>query len=137
MKVSTIGIDLAKRVFQVHGVEQHGKCILRKRLSRTELVPFMVNLPPCRVGMEVCGGANYWSRRFRTFGHEVRLMSPQFVKSYVKTNKNDINDAEAICEAVSWPSMRNVVPKTIDPQDLQSPASGAPAAHPRSDGSGE
>ena len=120
MKVTTIGIDLAKRVFQVHGVDRHGKLVLRKRLTRSELVPFMANLPPCRVGMEVCGGANYWSRRFRFLGHEVRLMSPQFVKPYVKTNKNDYNDAEAICEAVSRPTMRYVVPKTIDQQDLQS-----------------
>lgn len=120
MTVTTIGIDLAKRVFQVHGVDQHGTCVLRKRLSRSELVPFIAKLPPCRIGMEVCGGANYWSRRFRGFGHEVRLMSPQFVKPYVKTNKNDTNDAEAICEAVSRPTMRYVIPKTIDQQDLQS-----------------
>src|SRR5215831_16722785 len=120
MKVTTIGIDLAKQVFQVHGVDGQGKAVLRKRLSRSELARFMMNLSPCLVGMEACGGANYWSRKFQSFGHQVRLMSPQFVKPYVKSNKNDCNDAEAICEAVSRPTMRFVTPKSIAQQDLQS-----------------
>ena len=119
MQVTTMGIDLAKQVFQVHGVDTHGAVVLKKRLTRSALHTFMANLPPCRVGMEVCGGANYWSRRFRAYGHDVRLMSPQFVKPYVKSNKNDCNDAEAICEAVSRPTMRFVVPKTVAQQDLQ------------------
>jgi len=120
MKVTTIGIDLAKQVFQVHGVDGQGKAVLRKRLSRSELARFMMNLSPCLVGMEACGGANYWSRKFQTFGHEVRLMSPQFVTPYVKSNKNDANDAAAICEAVTRPTMRFVAPKTVAHQDLQS-----------------
>lgn len=119
MQVTTMGIDLAKQVFQVHGIDTHGAVVLKKRLTRSALHTFMANLPPCRVGMEVSGGANYWSRRFRAYGHDVRLMSPQFVKPYVKSNKNDCNDAEAICEAVSRPTMRFVAPKTVAQQDLQ------------------
>lgn len=119
MQVTTIGIDLAKQVFQVHGVDAHGKAVLKKRLSRSTLGRFMANVPPCRVGLEVCGGAHYWSRQFRAFGHDVRLMSPHFVKPYVKSQKNDYTDAEAICEAVSRPTMRFVAPKTVAQQDLQ------------------
>ncbi|MBL0941722.1 MAG: transposase, partial [Alphaproteobacteria bacterium] len=101
MQVKTIGIDLAKNIFQVYGVDQYGHPVLQKRLSRGKLAEFMVNLPPCLVGMEACGGAHYWARKFASFGHEVRLMNPQYVKPYVKTNKNDFNDSEAICEAVT------------------------------------
>ena len=119
MDVTTIGVDLAKNVFQIHGVNQHGKVLLKKRLSRSNFRRFMATLAPCLIGLEVCGGANYWYRTLRAFGHEVRLMSPQFVKPYVKTNKNDFNDAEAICEAVQRPTMRFVTPKTIAQQDLQ------------------
>jgi transposase len=119
MQVTTMGIDLAKQVFQVHGIDTRGIVLLKKRLTRSALRTFMANLPSCRVGMEVCGGANYWSRQFRAYGHDVRLMSPQFVKPYVKSNKNDCNDAEAICEAVSRPTMRFVAPKTVAQQDLQ------------------
>src|SRR5437870_2832242 len=119
MQVTTIGIDLAKQVFQVHGADIHGKAVLKKRLSRAAVLPFMANLPPCRVGLEACAGAHYWSRQFRTCGHDVRLMSPHFVKPYVKSQKNDSTDAEAICEAVSRPTMRFVAPKTIVQQDLQ------------------
>src|SRR5215472_11891547 len=105
MQVMTMGIDLAKQVFQLHGVDAHGKTVLKKRLSRSALGPFMANLPPCRVGLEACASAHYWSRQLRAFGHDVRLMSPQFVKPYVKSQKNDSNDAEAICEAVSPPKL--------------------------------
>lgn len=119
MQVTTMGIDLAKQVFQVHGIDTRGTVVLKKRLTRSALHTFMANLPPCRVGMEVCGSANYWSRRFRAYGHDVRLMGPQFVKPYVKSNKNDCNDAEAICEAVSRPTMRFVAPKTVAQQDMQ------------------
>jgi transposase len=119
MQVAIVGIDLAKQVFQLHGVDAHGKTVLKKRLSRLALRRFMANLPPCRVGVEACASAHYWSRQLRAFGHDVRLMSPHFVKPYVKSQKNDSNDAEAICEAVSRPTMRFVQPKTIEQQDLQ------------------
>jgi transposase len=119
MAIVTLGIDLAKSVFHVHGRDAAGRPVFQKRFSRAALMKFMANLPVCRVGMEVCGGANYWSRTFQAFGHDVRLISPQFVKPYVKTNKNDFNDAEAICEAVLRPTMRFVTPKTIAQQDLQ------------------
>lgn len=100
--------------------DQHaGRSRPQKRFTRSALEKFMANLLPCRVGMEACGSAHYWSRLFRAYGHDVRLMSPQFVKSYVKSNKNDCNDAEAICEAVSRPTMRFVAPKTVAQQDLQ------------------
>lgn len=116
MKVTTLGIDLAKNVFQVHGVNEQGKVVLRKQLKRAQVAEFFVNLPPCMVGMEACGSAHYWARKLQSYGHEVRLMAPQFVKPYVKTNKNDAADAEAICEAVSRPHMRFVLIKTIDQQ---------------------
>jgi transposase len=120
MEITVLGIDLAKSVFQLHGVNRTGKAVLRKRLSRGQLLGFMANLPPCLVGMEACGGSNYWAREFQKLGHTVRLMSPQFVKPYVKSNKNDAADAEAICEAVQRPSMRFVPIKQVDQQDLQS-----------------
>ncbi|MDR4488231.1 MAG: IS110 family transposase [Nitrospirales bacterium] len=119
MHVTTIEVDLAKNVFQIHGVDQCGKPVLKKRLSRRGFAQFMAKLPPCLVRMEVCGGANHWSRTLEGWGHTVKLMSPQFVKPYVKTNKNDCNDAEAICEAVQQPTMRFVAPKTLAQQDLQ------------------
>ncbi len=97
-KISVLGVDLAKNVFQLHGINEKGKVILQKRLSRKKLAEFVCNLPPCLIGMEACDGAHYWARKFQSFGHEVKLMSPQYVKPYVKTNKNDMNDAEAICE---------------------------------------
>jgi transposase len=108
MKITTIGIDLAKAVFQVHGVDKHGKVGLRKQLKRKDVVSFFANLEPCLIGMEACGSAHYWARKLSEFGHTVRLMAPQFVKPYVKTNKSDRNDAEAICEAVGRPNMRFV-----------------------------
>lgn len=102
MTIRTIGVDLAKNVFQVHGVDERGHVALRKQVRREQLTAFMVNLPPCVVGMEACGSAHHWACEFQEFGHTVRLMSPQFVKPYV-SNKNDAADAEAICEAVTRP----------------------------------
>jgi transposase len=120
MQITTIGIDLAKSVFQVHGVDEHGKTVLRKQLRRDQVVRFMANLPPCLVGMEACGSAHYWARKLQSFGHSVRLMAPQFVKPYVKTNKNDAADAEAICEAVARPNMRFVPIKSVEQQAVLS-----------------
>lgn len=120
MKITTIGIDLAKEVFQIHGVDMHGKAVLRKRLRRIEMVRFFVNLEPCLIGMEACGSSHYWARKLCEFGHTVKLMSPQFVKPYVKTNKHDMADAEAICEAVSRPNMRFVPIKNVEQQAILS-----------------
>lgn len=119
MKITTIGIDLAKSVFHVHGADQRGKPVLKKRLTRKRLLPFLANIPPCLVGMEACGGAHFWAREINKLGHDARLMSPQFVKPYVKTNKNDFNDAEGICEAVGRANMRFVPIKSQAQQDLQ------------------
>jgi len=120
MDINTIGIDIAKRVFQLHGVDKHGKPVLKKKLLRDQVLMFMANLPKCLVGMEACGGANYWGREISKLGHEVKLIAPQFVKPYVKTNKNDQADAEAICEAVTRPNMRFVPIKSIEQQDILS-----------------
>lgn len=119
MKVATVGLDIAKRVFQVHGVDDTGVVVLRRRLQRDEVAPFFANLLACRVGLEACGGAHYWARRLSALGHTIRLIAPQFVKPYVKSNKNDANDAEAICEAVSRPHMRFVPTKSVEQQDIQ------------------
>ncbi|MEZ5577661.1 MAG: IS110 family transposase [Candidatus Competibacteraceae bacterium] len=116
MKITTIGLDLAKNIFQVHGVDEQGHVVLKKSLKRTKVLPFFANLEPCRIGMEACGGAHYWARQFERFGHTVKLVAPQFVKPYVKTNKNDAADAEAICEAVDRPNMRFVPIKTGEQQ---------------------
>ena len=116
----TLGIDLAKRVFQLYGVDSKGKAIFKKRVSRSQLLSIIANFPPCLIGMEACSGAHYWARQFQAYGHEVRLIPPQYVKPYVKTNKNDANDAEAICEAVSRPNMRFVPIKAVVQQDIQS-----------------
>jgi transposase len=118
MKITTVGIDLAKTVFHVHGVEERGKAVLRKQLKRSEVLKFFANLPACLIGMEACGSAHYWARKLMEFGHDVRLMAPSFVKPYVKTNKNDYNDAEAICEAVGRPNMRFVPVKSPEQQAL-------------------
>ena len=119
MEITTIGVDLAKNVFQVHGMNAHGKTVVRKRLSREKFLTFFANLPPCMVAMEACGSSNFWARRLKSVGHDARLISPQFVKPYVKTNKNDFNDAEAICEAATRPQMRFVPLKSIEQQDIQ------------------
>ena len=106
MKLTTIGIDLAKDVFQIHAVDKGGKVVQRKKIKRKDMLVFFANLEPCLIGMEACGGSHYWGRKLQAMGHTVRLIAPQFVKPYVKSNKNDANDAEAICEAVARPSMR-------------------------------
>jgi transposase len=116
MKVTTVGIDLAKNVFQVHGVDERGKPVLRKQLKRKDVVAYFANLERCLIGMEACGSAHYWARKLSGLGHTTRLMAPQFVKPYVKTNKSDRNDAEAICEAVGRPNMRFVPAKTAEQQ---------------------
>lgn len=120
MKITTIGIDLAKAVFQVHGVDGYGKVVVRKQLKRKDVLMYFATLPPCLIGMEACGSAHYWARTLMAYGHEVKLMAPQFVKPYVKTNKNDAADAAAICEAVSRPSMRFVPIKTAENQAILS-----------------
>ena len=112
MNITTIGLDLAKNVFQVHGVNEQGKTVLKKQLKRSQVLPFFANLAPCLIGMEACAAAHHWARKLVTLGHEAKLMAPQFVKPYVKSNKNDAQDAEAICEAVARPSMRFVPVKT-------------------------
>lgn len=119
MQVVRIGLDLAKYVFEVHGVDSHEKVVVRKTLRRNAVAHFFANLPPCLVGMEASNGAHYWTRVLTEFGHQVRLISPQFVTPYVKSNKNDRNDAEAICEAVGRPSMRFVPPKSVDQLAVQ------------------
>jgi transposase len=98
MNITEVGIDLAKLVFQVHGVDARGKVALRKQLKRHQVVAFFAQLAPCLIGMEACGGAHLWARKLCELGHTVKLIAPQFVKPYVKTNKNDAADAEAICE---------------------------------------
>ena len=115
-KSSVIGLDLAKNVFQIHGVDSDGEVVVRKQLKRSQMRQFFANLEPCLIGMEACGGAHYWSRELSGFGHTVRMMAPVFVKPYLKSNKNDRNDAEAICEAVQRPSMRFVQPKRPEQQ---------------------
>ena len=100
-QITTLGIDLAKNVFELHGVDARGECQLRRKLRRGQLLAFMAQLPPCLVAMEACGGAHYWGREFRTHGHRVKLIAPQYVKPFVRGNKTNRNDAEAICEAGS------------------------------------
>ena len=118
MKITTVGIDLAKNVIQIHGVDERGKAVLRKQLKRAQVASFFATLEPCLIGMEACGSAHHWARKLQGFGHAVRLMAPQFVKPYVKTNKNDVADAEAICEAVGRPNMRFVPLKTTEQQGV-------------------
>ncbi len=117
-KISVIGLDLAKNVFQVHGIDDDGEVVVRKQLSRRQLRHWFARLSPCLVGMESCGGAHYWSRELTALGHTVRIMAPAFVKPYLKSNKNDRNDAEAICEAVQRPNMRFVTAKTPEQQSV-------------------
>src|SRR5690606_31854863 len=100
MDISVIGIDLAKTTFQVHGADKAGRAVLKKAMTRTKLLAFFSKLPPCLVGMEACSSSHHWARELKLRGHTVKLMPPQYVKPYVKTNKNDAADAEAICEAV-------------------------------------
>src|SRR2546428_2597968 len=118
-KLSVVGIDIAKQVFHLVGMDEHGTIVMRKRLYRAQVMGFIAQLPPMLIGMEACGGAHYWARRFREHGHEVKLMAPQFVKPYVKSNKNDSRDAEAIAAAVTRPTRRFVPIKGLDQQDIQ------------------
>lgn len=120
MKITTIGLDLAKALFQVHGVDERGKVAVRRQLKRAEMSKYFANLEPCLIGMEACSSAHYWARKLEGYGHTVKLMAPQFVKPYVKTNKNDMADAEAICEAVRRPNMRFVAKKTVEQQAILS-----------------
>lgn len=115
-ELTTIGLDLAKHVFQVHGIDAQGVVVLRKQLRRGQVLSFFSRLPRCVVGMEACATAHYWARELGALGHEVRLMPAQYVKAYVKRNKNDAADADAICEAVSRPTMRFVAVKTAEQQ---------------------
>ena len=112
MNVSCIGIDLAKNVFSLHGVDAHGKTVLKKTVSRAKLMGVFANLPPCIVGMEACSGAHHWARQLVEMGFDARIIAPRFVIPYRKSGKNDGNDAEAICEAVSRPAMRFVPVKS-------------------------
>jgi len=115
-EVSTIGLDIAKSVFQIHGIDANGTVVIRKRIGRAKVVEFFSELPACLVGIEACPTAHHWSRELQALGHTVKLMPPSYVKAYLKRAKNDANDAAAICEAVTRPSMRFVATKTRDQQ---------------------
>ena len=112
-EVITIGVDLAKNLFQVHGVDAEGAVVIRRQLRRSQMLGFFEKQPPCLVGMEACATSHHWARELTRLGHAVRLMPPRYVKPYVKRNKNDKADAEAICEAVTRPTMRFVAIKTV------------------------
>src|ERR1700742_3213645 len=118
MQIRTIGVDLAKNVFQVHGVDSAGKVVITRQLRRKQVIEFFSKIPPCLVGMEACGTAHHWAREVSKLGHTVRLMPPSYVKGYVKRSKSDAADAAAICEAVTRPSMRFVPIKSADQQAL-------------------
>src|SRR5512133_4068141 len=116
--ITTIGLDIAKSVFQVHGVDATGQVVIRRQLKRRFVLSFFEKLPPCLVGIEACASSHHWSRELQALGHTVRLMPPAYVKPYVKRQKNDITDAEAICEAVGRPNMRFVPTKTVEQQSV-------------------
>ena len=118
MKIKAIGVDLAKSVFQVHGVDEQDRAVLRRQLKRSQVVEFFARLEPCLIGMEACATAHYWARKLIALGHTVRLIAPKYVKPYVKTNKNDARDAEAICEVLLRPSMRFVAVKSAEQQGV-------------------
>src|SRR5262245_61895905 len=118
-QITTIGLDIAKSIFQVHGVDGTGNVVLRRRLTRARVVPFFEKLAPCLVGIEACATSHHWARELQKLGHNVRLMPPSYVKPYVKRQKNDTADAEAICEAVTRPTMRFVEVKTPEQQSIQ------------------
>ena len=121
MKLSRVGVDLAKNVYQLHGVDRHGKAVWKRRLRRRQWLQALTDVaePDCEIGMEACTGAHHWARELQARGYTVRLIAPQFVKPFVKSNKNDANDAEAVCEAMSRPNMRFVAIKTVEQQDIQ------------------
>lgn len=116
--IALVVLDLAKPVLQVHAADRNGRPILRRKLKRNEVVPFFRELPACLIGIDSCPGAHHWAPTLRNFGHEVRLLPAQYVRPYVKTNKNDAADAEAICEAMTWPTMRFVPVKEEDQQEV-------------------
>ena len=118
MHIQTIGLDLAKSVFQAHGVDKNGETVLVKKLHRKQMLPFFSKLPPCLIGVEACTTAHHWARTLIAMGHEVRIMPPSYVKGYVKRGKSDAIDAEAICEAVTRPTMRFVPVKTVEQQSI-------------------
>lgn len=118
MKITTIGLDLAKNVFHMHGADGRGKAVQRKTLKRAQALPFFANLPACMIGMDAFASAHYWARELAKLGHTVKLIAPRFVKPCVKGNKNDANDADAICEAVSRPTMRYLPVKSAEQQDF-------------------
>ncbi|CAD6562274.1 hypothetical protein LMG27952_07739 [Paraburkholderia hiiakae] len=120
MSVALLSIDLAKNIFQLYGVDERGHPVLTRRVSRNKLLEAVVCLPCCRIVMEACGGAHYWARRFSAMGHQVQIIAPRFVKPFVKSQKNDRNDAEAIVEAASRPTMRYVAVNSVEQQDIQS-----------------
>ena len=119
MKVHTLGIDLAKNVFQLHGVDRKGRPVLVRRVRREQLLKVLGGLEPCLIGIEASTGAFYWQRQFEKLGHAVKIMAPQYVKPFVRRQKNDSNDAEAICTAVQQRNMRFVPKKTLEQQDIQ------------------
>ena len=119
MQVTTVGLDLAKNVFQIHGITDCGEVAFNRALRRAQVLAFFERLDPCLIGIEACSTGHYWARELQSRGYEVRLIAPQFVKPYVKSNKNDANDAEAICEAMSRPNMRFVTVKSVEQQDIQ------------------
>ena len=119
MKITTIGLDIAKSVFHAVGVDKAGKLIKKKMLRRKDLLPFVAKIEPCLIVMEACGGASYWAREFEQFGHIVKLIAPQYVVPFRQGNKNDYNDALAIAEAAQRPNMRFVKPKSVEQQDVQ------------------
>lgn len=119
MKITTIGLDIAKSIFHLYAVNKMGRYVKRKQLKRHQLLQYLARLEPCLIAMEACGGANYWARELKALGHKVKLIAPQYVKPFVKGNKNDYNDAEAIAEAAQRPTMRFVPIKSVEQQDIQ------------------
>jgi len=117
-EITAVGLDLAKRVFQVHAADREGRAVSRKRLRRSHVLSFFAKLPACLIGLEACAGSHFWARELQALGHEVRLIPPQYVKPYVKTNKNDATDAEAICEALIRPTMRFTAVKSVEQQSV-------------------
>ena len=118
MQVTTIGLDIAKRVFQIHGIDSGGVIVVRRKLKRSELLDFFQRLAPCLVGIEACATAHYWARELGALGHQARLVPPSYVKAYLKRGKNDAADAEAICESVTRPNMRFVPVKSAEQQGV-------------------
>ena len=132
--IATIGLDIAKSVFQVHGIAAEGNVVIRRQLKRRYVLTFFQKLPPCLVGIEACASSHHWSRELLALGHTVRLMSPAYVKPYVKRHKNDATDAEAICEAVTRLNMRFVATKTPEQQSCLTctvPGTCSSASRPR------